>query len=102
MYGTRLKRWHCWLPLFLAIATTSAVADESIVVSGEIVDAVSGERLPARLYVRDAKGFWHFPTAAAPGDVVRYERANYWDKTQAEMHATLAAKPFDVELAAGA
>src|SRR5262245_34060753 len=62
MYGTRLKRWHCWLPLFLAIATTSAVADESIVVSGEIVDAVSGERLPARLYVRDAKGFWHFPT----------------------------------------
>jgi hypothetical protein len=34
-------------------------------------------------------------------DVVRYERANYWDKNQVEMHATLSSKPFPIDLPAG-
>jgi hypothetical protein len=70
-------------------------------ISADVRDSASGEIIPCRLYVRGADGTWHFPVPSGLHDVVRYERANYWDKTQVEMHATLAAKPFKIDLPAG-
>ena len=36
-------------------------AKQEVLVEGEIVDDANGKPLPARLYVRDANGAWHFP-----------------------------------------
>ena len=76
-------------------------AEDAVQIAGNVVDAASGESIASRLYIRAADGSWHFPLSTDPRDVVRYERENYWDNSQVEKHATLAAKPFRVELQPG-
>lgn len=86
----------------LAIVEKRKAARQEILVEGEIVDDANGQSLPARLYVRDASGAWHFPkSAASAGSAVRYERRSGFDTNAVEMHTTLSAHPFRVELLPG-
>jgi hypothetical protein len=70
-------------------------------VEGRIVDAETGDLLPARLYIQGADGTWHFPqSASADGSAVRYERQRA-NSQSFERHTTLSAHPFRVELPSG-
>ncbi len=91
----------CFFVLATAWTMAPALAADAVHVAGGVVDAATGAEVACRLYIQAADGAWHFPTAAEPGDMVRYERANYWDPTQVEMHATLSARPFTADLPAG-
>ena len=79
----------------------ASAAEALVHVTAEVQDASSGAVVASRVYIRGADGGWHFPNDAGDGDVVRYDRENYWDKLQVEKHATLSAKPFTVDLPAG-
>jgi hypothetical protein len=83
------------------LAPCPVLSDETLSVTGDVKDDDSGTAIASRVYIQGADGTWYFPNPASPGDVVRYERRNYWDKSQMEMHATVAAKPFAVDLRAG-
>jgi peptidoglycan/xylan/chitin deacetylase (PgdA/CDA1 family) len=86
----------------LAIVEKRKAARQEVLVEGQIVDDGNGKPLPARLYVRDADGPWHFPkSASSAGSAVRYERRSGFDTNAVEMHTTLSAHPFRVELLPG-
>ena len=92
--------------VFGAIAAASllpsaAHSDTLVRVTGQVRDSVSDAAIASRLYIRGEDGTWYFPNSTDLRDVVRYKRKNYWDENQVEMHATLSAKPFEVELPAG-
>jgi hypothetical protein len=70
-------------------------------ITGTVRNANSGRPLAGRVYIRGSDGRWYFPNSNTSDDVVIYERQNYWDKSQVEMHATVAAKPFSVDLPPG-
>jgi hypothetical protein len=87
--------------LALSLLPPSVFGDEIVRVTGDVADAASGAAIASRVYIQGADGTWYFPNSENTGDVVRYERRNYWDKSQVEMHATIAARPFTVDLPAG-
>ena len=92
--------------MFGAIAAASllpraAHSDTLVRVTGQVRDSASDAAIASRLYIRGKDGTWYFPNSTDLRDVVRYKRKNYWDENQVEMHATLSAKPFEVELPAG-
>jgi peptidoglycan/xylan/chitin deacetylase (PgdA/CDA1 family) len=71
-------------------------------VEGEVVDAATGQPLPARVYIQGSDGTWHFPKSTSlSGSAIRYERRNGGNTNAAEMHTTLSAHPFRVELTPG-
>jgi len=71
-------------------------------VTGEIVDARTGRLIPARLYIQADSGRWFFAESASPtGSAIRYEKRNGINTNAVEMHVTLSAHPFRVELPAG-
>lgn len=71
-----------------------------ILIEGEIRDAQSNQPIPARIYIRHSAGQWHFPKSPG-GSAVRYERINWINTNVVEMHSTLSAHPFQVELPSG-
>jgi hypothetical protein len=74
----------------------------AVPVTGEIVDARSGQPIPARLYIQAGDGRWFFATSAsANGSAIRYEKRNWVKTNSVEMHVTLWAHPFRVELPPG-
>ncbi|HXJ56093.1 MAG TPA: CehA/McbA family metallohydrolase [Verrucomicrobiae bacterium] len=86
----------------LAIIAKRKAARAEVLVDGEIVDDATSQVLPARLYIRGVDGAWHFPkSAAAAGAAIRYERRNGSNPDAVEMHTTLSAHPFKVELVPG-
>jgi peptidoglycan/xylan/chitin deacetylase (PgdA/CDA1 family) len=86
----------------LAIIEERKAARAELLVEGEIVDDAQKRPLPARIYIRGAEGTWHFPKSApARGSAVRYERRNWINTNILEMHTTLSAHPFRVELPPG-
>lgn len=71
-------------------------------VAGTVLDEVTGEPIPCRLYVQDTQGRWFFAESATPdGSAVRYERQNWVNRNAVENHTTLSAQPFRLELAPG-
>jgi hypothetical protein len=75
---------------------------KEVLVEGEIVDDANRNLLPARIYIRGADGAWHFPKSiSSVGSAVRYERRSGFNPTSIEMHTTLSAHPFRVELLPG-
>jgi peptidoglycan/xylan/chitin deacetylase (PgdA/CDA1 family) len=73
-----------------------------VLVEGEILDDATSRGLPARIYIRDQEGGWHFPKSAfANGSAIRYERRNGNNTNAVEMHTTLSAHPFRIELLPG-
>ena len=86
----------------LAIVEKRKAGRKEMLVEGEIVDDANGQPLPGRIYIRGADGAWYFPKSASPvGSAVRYERRSGFNSTSAEMHTTLSAHPFRVELLPG-
>jgi hypothetical protein len=79
--------------LFVGAQTRSAT------VIGEIVDADSGSILPARLYIQSQDGKWFFPKSTAhEGSTFELRRRAGVNSKSVEMHTTLSAHPFTVEL----
>src|ERR1043166_8999690 len=91
----------CKLLLLTSIAALS-VAVRAATVRGEIVDAQSGRPIPARLYIQAEDGRWIFAQSDSPaGSAIRYEKRNWVNTNSVEMHVTLSAHPFLVELPPG-
>ncbi len=75
---------------------------KEVMVEGEILDGDDNKALPARLYIQGADGRWYFPkSASSRGSAVRYERRSGFNTNSIEMHTTLSAHPFRVELLPG-
>jgi len=90
------------LVVLLTPAFCVFAADGKVVLKGEVVDADTGERLAHRIYVRGEDGTWYFPrSAAADGSAVLYKKQNGANKGSVEMHTTLSAHPFIVDLLPG-
>src|SRR5438067_637121 len=85
----------------LAIMGASAAENTSpITVMGEIIDADSGKPLAGRIYIQNAAGAWFFPQSAAKeGSALPFKRQAA--PKSLEMHTTLSAHPFKVELTRG-
>ncbi|MBI5384484.1 MAG: CehA/McbA family metallohydrolase [Verrucomicrobia bacterium] len=79
-----------------------AQAPTTTEITGEVVDAATGQVIPSRIYVQRQDGRWFFPESAAPaGSAIRYERRNWVNTNSVEFHTTLSAHPFRVELEPG-
>src|SRR6185312_2947429 len=86
----------------LAIVEKRKAQRQEVLVEGAVVDNENGKPLPARIYIRGADGAWYFPKSASlTGSAIRYERQNGANKNFVEMHTTLSAHPFHVELLPG-
>jgi len=95
-YTWRFWAWLAWAGLACMHPVHAAQ------VTGRIVDAETGDMLPARLYIQGPNGGWQFATSAAPGGTaVRYEKQNWLNKRSVEHHTTLSADPFQVDLKPG-
>jgi hypothetical protein len=67
---------------------------------GEVLDAGTGNPLPARLYVHGADGSWLFARSESnEGSAVEYRKKR--DQKSVEMHTTLSAHPFLLDLPPG-
>ena len=93
-----------WKTLLAVCAILSALAagaaEPTVAVTGAVVDAESPQLLAARVYVRSSDGTWFFPkSAAANGSAIEYRRRAATNSI--EMHTTLSAHPFTVELPPG-
>lgn len=87
-------------PLEIIETRRKARAMESVM--GEIVSDAGGEPLAARLYILGADGTPYFPKSAhALGSAIRYERRNGANTNAVELHTTVSAHPFKVELPPG-
>jgi len=79
----------------------SAAAAAAAVVTGTIQDAVTGQPIAARLYLRDATGRWHLAESADPaGHAVPYSMERPATGS-VEIHTTLSAHPFRAEVPVG-
>src|SRR5262245_30604918 len=80
----------------------AALRASAATITGEIVDAATGQPIPARIYIRHADGRWLFPESVSPqGSALRYEKRNWMNTNAVEFHTTLSAHPFRVELEPG-
>jgi len=86
----------------MAVIERRKAERKEIPVEGEVRDSISGQPLAARLYVRGADGAWYFPKSGSLlGSAIRYERRNGSNTNALEMHTTLSAHPFRLELLPG-
>src|SRR5437879_6163724 len=73
---------------------------------GVVVDADGGAPIAARLYIRSDTGQWFFPRSASPdGSAIAFRKqypAGQGRAAAVEMHTTLSAHPFTVDLPPGA
>ena len=101
MSATRLVRIGIVF-VFAVLAGTSLDGQEgkSTVVRGQVRDAVSGALIPARMHIRAEDGTWHFPSSVG-GTAVAYRKSRPENPKSVEMHTTLSAHPFSVELPPG-
>lgn len=71
-------------------------------VHGSIVDAETGDPLAARVYLQGEDGTWHFPRSKdKDGTAVQYRKLRQDNPRSVEMHTTLSAHPFVVDLPPG-
>lgn len=89
----------------LLTAAIIAARSDGAELRGSIVDANTGEPLPARLYiVRVDDGSHHFAKPAAPdgeGVAVIYDKQNWINERSVERHTALGAHPFAADLEPG-
>ncbi len=91
-----------WIYLVLGILGLALPALGAVPLTGEIVDAATQKPVAARIYIQNDVGKWFFPVSqAADGSAIRYEKQNWANKNAVEMHTTLSAHPFRVELEPG-
>lgn len=90
------------LVLELMLVSFVCAAENTVVLNGQVVDADTGETLAHRIYIQDEKGKWYFPRSASPdGSAVVYKKQNWANKKSVELHTTVSAHPFTIELPAG-
>lgn len=86
----------------LAVIERRKAARSEVLVEGEIVQAGTRRPVPGRISIQGPDGRWHFPkSASSTGTAVRYERRSGFNPGSVEMHTTLSAHPFRVELPPG-
>ena len=88
----------------LVIATLAAVlsvctGQERCTFRGTIVDADTGQLLPARVYIQADEGSFFFPRSSDGGSAVEYRETA--GEESVEMHTTLSAHPFAASLPPG-
>lgn len=82
------------------LADRLAAADATTRLTGVVVSAATDMPLAARVCLQSAEGAWHFPkSAVAEGSAVEYRKQR--QAGSVEMHTTLSAHPFAVELPPG-
>jgi len=82
-----------------AVFFLSAQTGSKVTLRGEIIDAGTGEPVPARLYIQSSGGDWFFArTADEQGTAVPYEKRR---GESVEAHTALSAQPFVAELPPG-
>ena len=69
---------------------------ERVRFTGTVTDD-AGRPIPSRVYVRSGDGTWHFPSSE--GSALPYRKQRF--DTSLEMHVTLSAHPFSIDLAPG-
>ena len=89
-------------PIAIIEKRKTAATATATLVRGRILDAKSHKPLPSRLYIRGENGAWYFPDSASTNGTARpYQRRNWINTNAVEMHTTLSAHPFEIELAPG-
>jgi hypothetical protein len=89
-------------PLSVVEARKAAGPPPLTRVRGELLDLDSGRPIPGRLYIRGADGAWHFPDSLSVNGTTRTYQVRNWLRTNVvEMHSTLSAHPFEIELPPG-
>src|SRR5262245_32995164 len=75
-------------------------AEKPVRLTGEVRDSVTKALLPARVYIQGEDGAWHFPRSLSEkGSAITYKKKR--DVRSVEMHTTLSAHPFAVDLPPG-
>lgn len=88
------------LPFLCSIATAGDAPQPNTTLCCEVVDADTGDRLPARVYVQSSDGRWFFAKSASPdGSAVIYNKQRY--ERSFEKHTTVSAHPFVVDVPPG-
>jgi hypothetical protein len=72
----------------------------AVAVRCQIVDAESGQPIGARVYIQAENGSWHFPDSQG-GAAVAYRKSRPDNPLSVEMHTTVSAHPFSVDLPPG-
>ncbi|MCB1123918.1 MAG: hypothetical protein KJT03_20355, partial [Verrucomicrobiae bacterium] len=86
--------------LLLMVCAGSMAGQESIPIEGRVVDAKTGEVLPARLYIESATGeFFHAESKSTRGTAIPYSKIR--PNGSIEVHTTLSAHPFTAKLPPG-
>ena len=86
-----------------SLTASDTVSDVTThLVSGNVIDAQSGETLACRLYLQNkATSEWLFPKSTDPsGTTIEYRR-QVGQTSSLEMHTTLSAHPFQISLPPG-
>lgn len=77
-------------------------AARKVSVTGRVTDSVTRQLLPCRLYLQRADGTYLFPVSAdAAGSAVRHEKRAFVNRNTVEMHTTLSAHPWRLDLEPG-
>lgn len=87
------------IAVFLLEATPANAGQLTITV----LDEKTETPLPARIYIEDDKGHWHFvQSTAKDGSAVRYNKVNWIQAESHERHTTVSAHPVTATLPPGA
>src|SRR5688500_7314536 len=86
----------------LAQQTAPKLDSKTFALRGEVVDAQSGTPVACRIYIQGSDGAWHFAKSESPrGSAVEYRKQKDFNPACVEMHTTLSAHPFSVDLPRG-
>lgn len=84
-------------------ACCAAAGEQTRPLTVTVIDADTQRALPCRVCVQGENGTWYFVRSAAPeGSAVEYRKQNQANANSVEMHTTVSAHPFVVDLPAGA
>lgn len=90
--------------LLWAIALPGIAQDQppsGVTVRGVVVDAASGDPIPARIHIQDRGGQW-YTCASEGGEAAPYRREPQHAPGSVEVNTTLSAHPFTAALTPGA
>ena len=98
-------RWAVFLRTVVILAAVqhaapSSEANDTVRFGGVVVDAETGQPIPARVHVRSKDGSWHLAESNG-GHHVHYQRLRSQTPNSQEVHTTLSADPFVAELPPG-
>src|SRR5439155_17952258 len=79
-----------------------AQQQKTVRLTGEVIDRDTARPLAARVYIQGEDGAWYFPRSVSPaGSAVPYRRQRPDNPRCVEMHTTLSAHPFVIDLPPG-